>query len=86
MNETMYWEIEFYTSPVINLMQEGPKIFSEKLTKKQVEEFIGKKLRVARSWENPQIIATAWVDIGSYHYVDQRKKRGKTTRYYMIEY
>lgn len=84
--ETMYWQIEKYFGSVINLMSEDPRIYSEKLTKKQVEDFLGVKLRVARSYENPEIIASAMVLIDSNKMIDTRKqKRGTATKCYMVE-
>jgi hypothetical protein len=47
--EKMYWQIEKFLGSVINLMDEDQKIYSEKLTKKQLENLLGLKLRVARS-------------------------------------
>ena len=84
--ETMYWQIEKYFGSVINLMDEDPRIYSDKLTKKQVEDFLGLKLRVARSYENPEIIASAMVLVDSTKKKDTRKqKRGTMTKCYMIE-
>ena len=82
----MYWQIEQYFGLVINLMAEDPRIYSEKLTKKQVEDFLGVKLRVARSYENPEIIASAMVLVDSTKMIDTRKqKRGTATKCYMID-
>lgn len=82
----MYWQIEKYFGSVINLMSEDPRIYSEKLTKKQVEDFLGVKLRVARSYENPEIIASAMVLVDSNRMIDTRKqKRGTLTKCYMVE-
>ena len=84
--ETMYWQIEKYFGSVINLMAEDPRIYSEKLTKKQVEDFLGVKLRVARSYENPEIIASAMVLVGSNKMIDTRKqKRGTVTKCYVVD-
>jgi len=84
--ETMYWQIEKYFGSVINLMAEDPRIYSEKLTKKQVEDLLGVKLRVARSYENPEIIASAMVLVDSNRMIDTRKqKRGTLTKCYMVE-
>ena len=83
--ETMYWQIETFFGSVINLMDEDPRIYSERLTKKQVEDFLGVKLRVARSYENPEIIASAMVLIGSNKMIDTRKQRGTLTKCYMVE-
>ena len=82
----MYWQIEKYFGSVINLMAEDPRIYSEKLTKKQVEDLLGVKLRVARSYENPEIIASAMVLVDSNRMIDTRKqKRGTLTKCYMVE-
>lgn len=84
--ETMYWQIEKYFGSVINLMDEDQKIYSEKLTKKQVENLLGLKLRVARKEENPDVIASAMVLVGSNKMIDTRKqKRGTLTKCYMVE-
>jgi hypothetical protein len=83
--ETMYWQIETFFGSVINLMDEDPRIYSEKLNKKQVEDFLGLKLRVARSYENPEIIASAMVLVGSNKMIDTRKQRGTLTKCYMVE-
>ncbi len=45
--ETEYWEISDYRKTQINLFEEGEKIYSSKLTKKQVEEKLGFNLNVA---------------------------------------
>jgi len=83
--EKMYWQIEKFLGSVINLIDEDQKIYSEKLTKKQVENFLGLKLRVARSYENPDVIASAMVIVGSNRMIDRRRSlRGTTTRCYMI--
>ena len=47
---------------VIKLMEEGQRLYSEKLTIKQVEQATGFKLRVAGAKENPEIIC-AYVDV-----------------------
>jgi hypothetical protein len=84
--ETMYWQIEKYFGSVINLMDEDQKIYSEKLTKKQLENLLGLKLRVARKEENPDVIASAMVLIDSNKMIDTRKqKRGTATKCYMVE-
>jgi hypothetical protein len=84
--ETMYWQIETFFGSVIHLMDEDPRIYSEKLNKKQVEDFLGLKLRVARSYENPEIIASAMVLVDSTKMIDTRKqKRGTVTKCYMVE-
>ena len=83
--EKMYWQIEKFLGSVINLIDEDQKIYSEKLTKKQVENFLGLKLRVARSYENSDVIASAMVIVGSNRMIDRRRSlRGTTTRCYMI--
>jgi len=83
--EKMYWQIEKFSGSMINLMDEDQKIYSEKLTKKQLENLLGLKLRVARSYENPDVIASAMVIVGSNRMIDRRRSlRGTTTRCYMI--
>lgn len=84
--EKLYWKIEKFSGSVINLMAEDQKIYSEKLTKKQVENLLGFKLRIARSYENPDVIASAMVLVGSNKMIDRRRGlRGTTTRCYMID-
>jgi hypothetical protein len=84
--EKLYWKIEQFYGSMINLMDEDPRIYSEKLNKKQVEDFLGLKLRVARSYENPEIIASAMVLVDSTKMIDTRKqKRGTVTKCYMVE-
>ena len=84
--EKLYWKIEKFSGSIINLMDEDQKIYSEKLTKKQVENLLGLKLRVARSYENPDVIASAMVLVGSNRMIDIRRSiRGTTTRCYMID-
>ena len=84
--EKLYWQIEKFSGSMINLMDEDQKIYSEKLTKKQVENFLCLKLRVARSYENPDVIASAIVVVGSNRMIDIRRSiRGTTTRCYMID-
>lgn len=47
---------------------------------------VGKKLRVAKSWENPAIIVSARVEEDGIKYIDARTSlRGTTTRYYMLK-
>lgn len=81
----MYWQIEKYFGSVIHLMDEDPRIYSEKLTKKQVEDFLELKLRVARTYENPEVIASAMVLVDSTKMIDTRKQRGTVTKCYMVE-
>ena len=84
--EKVYWKIEKFSGLMINLMDEDKKIYSEKLTKKQVENFLGLKLRVARSYENPDVIASAMMLVGPNRMIDIRRSiRGTTTRCYMID-
>ncbi len=84
--EKVYWKIEKFSGLMINLMDEDKKIYSEKLTKKQVENFLGLKLRIARSYENPDVIASAMMLVGSNRMIDIRRSiRGTTTRCYMID-
>ena len=67
-------------------MDEDQKIYSEKLTKKQLENLLGLKLRVARKEENPDVIASAMVLVASNKMIDTRRSiRGTTTRCYMID-
>lgn len=84
--EKVYWQIYQFSGSMINLMDEDKKIYSEKLTKKQVENFLGLKLRVAKSYENPDVIASAMVIAGSNRMIDIRRSlRGTITRCYMID-
>jgi hypothetical protein len=84
--EKLYWKIEQFYVSMINLMDEDKKIYSEKLTKKQVENLLGLKLRVARSYENPDVIVSAMMFVGSNRMIDRRRSlRGTTTRCYMID-
>jgi hypothetical protein len=83
--EKLYWKIEKFSGSMINLMDEDQKIYSEKLTKKQLENFLCLKLRIARSYENPDVIASAMMLVGSNRMIDKRRSlRGTTTRCYMI--
>jgi hypothetical protein len=84
--EKLYWKIEKFSGSMINLMDEDKKIYSEKLTKKQLENLLGLKLRVARSYENPDVIASAMMLVGSNRMIDKRRSlRGTTTRCYIID-
>ena len=84
--EKLYWKIEKFSGSMINLMDEDQKIYSEKLTKKQVENFLCLKLRIARSYENPDVIASAMMLVGSNRMIDKRRSlRGTTTRCYIID-
>lgn len=84
-NQTFYWEVEDYSGQVISLMEEGRKIYSQKLTKKQVENITGKSLIVCPANENPQIIVGAKVEENGTKFLDCRKSlRGNTKRYYLI--
>ena len=82
--EQMYWIIENYTSKGTKLMEEGQRLYSEKLTIKQVEQATGFKLRVAGAKENPEIIVCAYVDVDGRKYIDNRKQRGSRSKCYMI--
>jgi hypothetical protein len=84
--EKLYWKIEKFSGSMINLMDEDQKIYSEKLTKKQLENFLCLKLRIARSYENPDVIASAMMLVGSNRMIDKRRSlRGTTTRCYIID-
>ena len=84
--EKLYWKIEQFYGSMINLMDEDKKIYSEKLTKKQLENFLCLKLRIARSYENPDVIASAMMLVGSNRMIDKRRSlRGTTTRCYIID-
>jgi hypothetical protein len=84
--KTNYWEIEDFSGTSFSLFGEGEKIYSDKLTLKDVEEKIGKKLRVAKSWENPAIIVSARLEENGRKYIDARTSiRGTTIRYYMFK-
>lgn len=84
-DQTLYWEIEDYSGQVITLMAEGQKIYSQKLTKKQVETATGKKLKVCPANENPHLIVGARVEENGRKFLDQRTSlRGTTQRCYLI--
>jgi hypothetical protein len=84
-NQILYWEIENYTSSSFSLMQEGEKIFSTKLTIKEVEKHIGKKLKVCPAHENPHFIIGARVEENSRKMIDRRARlRGTTQKYYIL--
>ena len=84
--KTNYWEIEDFTGTCFSLFREGEKIYSDKLTLKDVEVKTGKKLRVAKSWENPAFIVSARVEEDGRKYIDARTSlRGTTIRYYMLK-
>jgi hypothetical protein len=84
-NQTLYWEVENYSGSTINLFEEGEKIFSEKLTIKQVEKHIGKKLKVCPANQHPQFIVGARVEENGTKFIDARKSlRGTTQKYYIL--
>lgn len=84
-SQNLYWEIEDYSGQVITLMKEGKKIYSQKLTKKQVEQKIGKKLSVCPTNQNPHIIIGARVEENGTKFLDGRTfLRGTTQRCYLI--
>ena len=84
-NQKLYWEIEDFTGQVVTLMQEGQKIYSQKLTKKQVEQATGKKISVCPANQNPHLIVGARVEENGRKFLDCRTSlRGTTQRYYLI--
>lgn len=84
-NQLLYWEIENYTGSSFNLMQEGEKIFSQKLTMKDAEKHLGKKLKVCPANENPHFIIGARVEENSRKMIDGRTRlRGTTQKYYIL--
>lgn len=84
-SQNLYWEIEDYSNQVTTLLKEGEKIYSQKLTKHQVEQKIGKKLTVCPANENPHLIVGARVEENGTKYLDNRKSlRGTTQRCYLI--
>lgn len=86
LNEKLYWEIEDYSNQVTTLLKEGEKIYSQKLTKKQVEQKIGKKLSVCPANQNPHFIVGARVLSNGNKFLDNRKSlRGNTQRCYLLK-
>lgn len=83
--EKLYWEIEDYSGSTITLLKEGQKIYSQKLTKKQVEKATGTKLKVCPANENPHLIVGARVEENGRIFLDRRTSlRGTTQRCYLI--
>ena len=83
--EQLFWEIENYTGDSFKLMQEGDKIFSSKLSIKDVEKHIGTKLKVCPANQNPHFIIGARVAKNNVKLIDTRTRlRGTTQKYYIL--
>lgn len=86
-SEQMYWDVSLYTTNTISLLKDDQKrIYSEKLDKKQVEQFLGRALKVCPAIENPEVIVSAYViDKHGNKLIDQRKRRGRNVRYFIFK-
>ena len=83
--QKLFWEIEDFTANEFKLFSEGKKIYSQKLTIKQVEEKIGRKIKVCPAYENPDFIVGAFAEEDGKLYTDGRKSlRGALRRYYVL--
>ena len=83
--EKLYFEIENYSGTSFCLLNEGQKIESEKITIKDVEKAIGKKLTVCPQNENPHLIVIAKVEKNGQTFYDNRKNRGSMRKCYLIK-
>ena len=83
--ETLYWEIDDFTANSFKLFSEGRKIYSQKLSLKDVENKVGKKLRVCPKDENPHFIVSAKVEESGRKFLDMRRGlRGNVYRCYIL--
>lgn len=84
-NQIFYWEVENYTGSTITLLKEGEKIFSQKISIKDVEKKVGKKLKVCPAWQNPDFIVGARVEQNGTKFLDVRTSlRGTTQKCYIL--
>lgn len=83
--ENLYWEIENYSGTSFSLFSEGQKIELEKLTIKDVEKAIDKKLIVCPQNQNPHLIVIAKVEKNGQTFYDNRKSRGSMRKCYLIK-
>ena len=84
-NQILYWEIEDYTGSNFKLMEDGDKIYSQKLTIKDAEKKIGKKLKVCPKDIDPDFIIGARVMQNERVLYDARTGlRGNTQRCFLL--
>ena len=84
--EQLYWNIENFSGSTFSLMQESKdKIFTEKLSIKDVEKHFGKKVKVCPAHRNPDLIINAMVEENGTKFLDRRKSlRGNTYRCFLF--
>ena len=82
----LYWNIENFTGNNFLLMEESKdKIYTEKLSIKDVEKHFGKKVKVCPANENPHLIINAMVIENGIKFLDRRKSiRGNTYRCFLF--
>jgi len=84
--EILYWEISDFTGNNFSLWADGDKIYSQKITIRDVEKQVGKKIKVCPKDENPNYIVLAKVIHNGDSYLDNRTRlRGTTYRCYIIK-
>ena len=83
--ENLYFEIEDYSSMSFNFFKEGKKIELQKITIKDVEKAIDKKLIVCPQNRNPDLIVVAKVEENGRIFLDTRKFRGSARKCYLIK-
>ena len=85
MKDIFYWEISDFTGNNFSLLEDGQKIYSQKITIKDIEKQVGKKIKVCPKDENPDYIVNAKVTHNGADYLDNRTRlRGTTYRCYII--
>ena len=84
--ENLYWNIEDFTGNSFELMKESKdKIYTQKLSIKDVEKHYGKKVKVCPLNENPDLIINAMVVKNETKFIDRRKSiRGNTYRCFLF--
>jgi|GEM_PF-3827009 len=85
-NQTLFWEIEdFSTSTSFKLMEQGKIIETTKLTKADVEKVVGHKLIVCPATANPHFIVGARVKENERTLIDGRTRLRGRTKYYQLK-
>lgn len=82
--EIFYWEVERYGS--FSLFKEGARIYGQKITIRDVEKHLGKKLKVRSAGENGQYCVQSMVIKDGEKKYDYRKSlRGRCYRVYQLK-
>lgn len=79
-----YWEVLDFTGQTFNLMDEGAKINGHKISKTDVEDFVGRKLKVCGAHENPHIIVEPRIKENGQVFQDLRTRLRGRNKYYVL--